>query len=259
MALTIGAHVGRSDPVTAGKERAADLVQVFLSDPQGWKKPDPRDDADEIRGSDLTLYVHAPYLVNVASTNNKIRIPSRKILQQHCDAAAELGAAGVIVHGGHVDSESDVGEGLGNWRKAIERLESRVPVLIENTAGGDRAMARRFDMLRKLWDTIAEVDTSFDVGFCLDTCHAHAAGEDLDDVVARVRGITGRIDLVHANDSKDPFGSGRDRHENFGSGQIDPAAIVAIVKAAKAPVVCETPGGADGQSADIAFLREQVR
>ena len=92
-----------------------------------------------------------------------------------------------------------------------------MPVLIENTAGGDHAMARRFDALARLWDAVGE----FDVGFCLDTCHAFAAGEELVDVVDRIKAITGRIDLVHLNDSRDEFGSARDRHANIGDGTID--------------------------------------
>jgi deoxyribonuclease-4 len=115
-------------------------------------------------------------------------------------------------------------------------------------------MARRFDRLARLWDAIGE----FEPGFCLDTCHAHAGGEALLDIVDRVKAITGRIDLVHANDSRDAFDSGADRHANFGSGQIDPDLLVAVVAAAGAPVVCETPGGVEGQSADIAFLRDRL-
>ena len=252
--MLIGAHVDPGDPLGEARARGADVVQIFLADPQSWKKPEPRSDAEALRASDLTVYVHAPYIVNVATTNNKIRIPSRKILQQHCDAAATVGAAGVIVHGGHVGDDSELEAGLDNWRKTFERLETDVPVLIENTAGGNHAMARRFDMLARLW---AALD-GHDVGFCLDTCHAHAGGEDLVGVVERVLAITGRIDLVHANDSKDPADSGRDRHENFGSGQIDPDVLVSVVRTAGAPVVCETPGGAAGQTADITFLRDRV-
>lgn len=252
--MLIGAHVDRTDPIAEAKAREADLVQFFLSDPQGWKKPSPRDDATALRASGVTLYVHAPYIVNVASTNNKIRIPSRKILADQCEAAAEIGAAAVIVHGGHVSSDSEFEAGLENWRKTFERFTPPLPVLIENTAGGDHAMARRFDRLARLWDAL----DGFDVGFCLDTCHAHAGGEELVGIVERVLSITGRIDLVHANDSKDPAGSGRDRHENFGSGQIDPAVLVEVVRLAGAPVVCETPGGAEGQGADIAFLRDRL-
>ena len=70
--------------------------------------------------------------------------------------------------------------------------------------------------------------------------------------------ITGRIDLVHANDSRDTFDSGADRHTNFGSGLIDGADLADVVRAADAPVVCETPGGVEGQAADIAWLRERV-
>src|SRR5439155_23604603 len=129
------------------------------------------------------------------------------------------------------------------------------PVLIENTAGGDNACARTFDALAQLWDAVGP----FDVGFCLDTDHAHAAGEELLHVVDRVKAITGRIDLVHANGSRDPFDSGRDRHDNLTKGEIDPELIVAVVRAAGAPVIVETPGGVEGQSADIAFLSERAR
>ena len=252
--MQIGAHVDRADPVAEAKAREADLVQFFLSDPQGWKKPEPREDVTALRASGVTLYVHAPYIVNVASTNNKIRIPSRKILADQCAAAAEIGAAAVIVHGGHVGSDDEFETGLDNWRKTFERFDPPLPVLIENTAGGDHAMARRFDRLARLWEAL----DGFDVGFCLDTCHAHAGGEELVGIVERVLSITGRIDLVHANDSKDPAGSGRDRHENFGSGQIDPDVLVEVVRLAGAPVVCETPGGREGQSADIEFLRSRI-
>jgi deoxyribonuclease-4 len=72
----------------------------------------------------------------------------------------------------------------------------------------------------------------------------------------RILAITGRIDLVHCNDSKDGHGSGRDRHEHLGQGNCDPAALVETVKVAGAPVICET--GEDGRKDDIAWLREQL-
>jgi deoxyribonuclease IV len=148
--------------------------------------------------------------------------------------------------------------GYDNWRKTLERVETPVPVLIENTAGGDRAMARRLESLARLWDAFEGLPANQQPGFCLDTCHAHAGGEDLLDLVDRVRAITGRIDLVHCNDSRDDFGSGRDRHANLGSGRIDPDLLVAVVAAADAPVVVETGGGAAGQGADLAFLRDRL-
>ncbi len=202
----------------------------------------------------MGLYVHAPYVINVATTNNRIRIPSRKMLDQQASAAAAIGARGLIVHGGHLGKGEDPEVGYDNWRKTFERAEFPLPILIENTAGGDNAMARRLDRLARLWDVIGD----YGPGFCLDTCHFHAGGEDLAGLVGRVEAITGRIDLVHANDSRDSFGSGADRHANFGTGQIDPDAIVAIVAAAKAPVIVETPGDAAGQGADIAYLRSHL-
>jgi deoxyribonuclease-4 len=73
-----------------------------------------------------------------------------------------------------------------------------------------------------------------------------------------VKAITGRIDLVHANDSRDTFDSGADRHANLGRGEVDPDEIVAVCAAAGAPVVVETPGGREGQGGDIAFLRSHL-
>ncbi|MEV0400655.1 deoxyribonuclease IV [Actinoallomurus sp. NPDC050550] len=251
--LRIGAHVDRTDPLAAAAAKKAEAAQFFLGDPQGWKAPVLPDGYEAIRDSDLDVYVHAPYVVNVASPNNRIRIPSRKILTQQLEGAAKIGAKGLIVHGGHVLKNDDPQAGFDNWRKVFERMEDYpVPVLIENTAGGDNAMARRLDRIARLWEAL----DGFDVGFCLDTCHAHAAGEDLVDVVERVKAITGRIDLVHCNDSRDSFGSGADRHANLGDGQIDPELILAVVRAAGAPVIVETPG--DGQAADIAWLREHL-
>ena len=256
--MRIGAHVDREDPLAAATERKADVVQFFLSDPQAWVDPEERSDAAQLVTSDIDVFVHAPYRINVATMNNRIRIPSRKLLMAHASAAAELGAKGLIVHGGHVDSPDDLPTGFDNWRKlfayAADSGGLPLPVLIENTAGGDNACARRFDALARLWDAIGD----YEVGFCLDTCHAHAGGEDLVGVVDRVKSITGRIDLIHANSSKDGFDSGRDRHDNFASGTIDPELILAVVRAADADVIVETPGGVEGQSADISYLRERL-
>jgi deoxyribonuclease IV len=250
--MLIGAHVGPDDPIGTAAAEGADCVQVFLGNPQSWKAPKPRADADVLRDSPVPIYVHAPYLINLASPNNRVRIPSRKILQQTCDAAAAIGARAVVVHGGHVTEDDDEQAGFERWKKALTQLESEVPVYLENTAGGDHAMARHFDTIARLWDHIAE----FDIGFCLDTCHAHAAGEDVLRAVDRIKSITGRIDLVHCNDSKDGHGSGRDRHEHLGHGLIEPEALVEVVRNAGAPVICETAD--DGRKDDIVWLRERV-
>jgi deoxyribonuclease-4 len=250
--VLIGSHVSPDDPLGSAVAEAADVVQIFLGNPQGWKAPKPREDAELLKASSVPIYVHAPYLINVASANNRVRIPSRKILQQTCDAAGAIGAAGVVVHGGHVTSDDEAVEGFKRWRKALDQLESEVPVLLENTAGGDHAMARHFDTIGRLWDYIGDTD----IGFCLDTCHAWAAGEELVDAVERIQAITGRIDLIHCNDSKDDNGSGRDRHANLGAGTIDVDLLVAVVETAAAPVICETAD--EGRKDDIALLRDRV-
>jgi deoxyribonuclease IV len=255
--VRIGAHIPASNPQAAARERGAEVVQLFLSAPQSWRKPGPRDDAAALRDGDLPIYVHAPYLINVATTNPKVRHPSRKSLQQTCEAAADIGAAGVIVHGGHVPVEDDAEEGFTNWRRTLERLETEVPVLIENTAGGKNAMARHLARIERLWEVLDGVETP--LGFCFDTCHLHAAGEDLVEGVVRLRERLGRIDLVHLNDSRDEAGCGRDRHQNLGAGRIDPESLVAAVRESRAPdVVVETPGEAADHAADIAWLRERL-
>src|SRR6478736_6474211 len=100
MSISIGAHVDQTDPIAEARARQAPLVQFFLGDPQGYKGPEftyaggaegLRADAE---AAGVDLYVHAPYIVNVATTNNRIRIPSRKLLQQHMDAAASTGSPG---------------------------------------------------------------------------------------------------------------------------------------------------------------------
>jgi deoxyribonuclease IV len=255
--VRIGAHVSTSDPLAAAEARQAEVVQLFLSAPQQFKGPKPREDAEQLRTSDVGIYVHAPYLINVATTNNRVRHPSRQLLDKTLAAAADIGALGVIVHGGHLPEEDDIEQGYANWRTTLERCETEVPILIENTAGGQNAVARYLDRIERLWEVLDGVEAP--LGFCLDTCHAHAAGESLEGLVERVRAITGRIDLVHLNDSKDEPGSGRDRHENLGRGRIDPDLLVEVVREADADVVVETPEKDGGsQAEDIAWLRERL-
>ena len=253
----IGAHVHRGDPFAAATSWEAEVAQFFLGDPQAWKEPafpgDPAALRDAFAEARIETFIHAPYRINVATTNNRIRIPSRKLLGQYLEAAATIGAAGVIVHGGHVDAGAEPEQGYENWQKAVERIERPVPMLIENTAGGDRAMARGLDAVARLWEAIAGgLDDS--IGFCLDTCHAWAGGEELDGIVDRVKDITGRIDLVHCNNSRDEQGSGRDRHAGVPDGTIDPALLLDVIRAAGAPAVCETPDPAG----DISWLRERL-
>ncbi len=256
--LPIGAHVRQENPISQAVALGLDHVQIFLGEPQGWKAsifPHP-DGAEGLKAeadkAGVGIYVHARYVINVATSNNKVRIPSRKVLQADVDAAHAVGARAVIVHGGHVTAEDDPAIGVANWVKAIEQLDMKVPVLIENTAGGSHAMARRLDAISRLWDAVGDTG----VGFCLDTCHAHAGGINMADVAETVLGITGRIDLVHCNDSRDAFDSGADRHANLGQGHMNVDEIIHCLKTAQAPLVLETPG--ELLSEDIALLRSAL-
>ncbi len=252
--LKIGAHVPAADPLGEAKARDAEVIQIFVSNPQQWKKPIPRADAEELRASEIDIYVHSPYLINLASPNNRVRIPSRKLLAQTVEASALIGAKGVIVHGGSVGADEDVDVGFERWFKALDSFEVTVPVLVENTAGKGNTVMQNLDNYGPLWAAIGD----FNVGVCLDTCHTWAAGADLETAVERVTGYTGGIALVHGNDSKDPFGSHRDRHANLGKGEIPPELILSTIREANAPVVVETPGGAEEQAADIVWLREHL-
>jgi deoxyribonuclease-4 len=258
--LKIGAHLHDGYPLEVANAMGVDAVQFFLGDPQDWKAPqfpggrDPAQVREEFAAAGITAYVHAPYVVNVASPNNRIRIPSRKILEQQLNAAASIGAAGLIVHGGHVTASTDPAEGYDSWRKAIERIDRPLPMLIENTAGGDGAMARSLENIARLWEAINDGGGGDDVGFCLDTCHAFCAGEDLATVVDLVKAITGRIDLVHCNNSRDEFNSGRDRHAALPTGTIEPELLVSVVQAAGTNVICETPDPA----VDVRWLKAQL-
>src|SRR5687768_8625054 len=120
--MLIGAHVKQDDPLEAAAASGASCIQIFCGDPQSWKAPKPREDADALKASGLPIYVHAPYIVNLASPDNKVRIPSRKILQQACDAASQIEARAVVVHGGHVRDDADLEEGFQRWVKGLASI-----------------------------------------------------------------------------------------------------------------------------------------
>lgn len=254
--MLLGAHVPTADPVGEAADRGAEVVQLFLSSPRMWAAPKPRRDVEALLASGLPCYVHSPYLLNLASADEVVRTRSRDLLQATCAAAEVVGARGVVVHGGQLGAGEDPALGPARWRDALAQLETTVPVLIEDTAGGPHAVASRIDRIARLWEGLAGVEVP--IGFCLDTCHLHAAGELLVAGTERLLALLGRIDLVHVNDSKDPAGSGRDRHERLGAGQVDPEALVEAIRLADAPAVVETPGGAQHQGRDLTWLRARL-
>lgn len=251
--MLLGAHVDRGAALDQAAVVRADVVQIFLSGPRTWAAPKLRGDEDALLHSGLAIYVHAPYLVNPASLNKDVRRNSRQSIIDQAAAAARIGARGLVVHGGHPTGEGTVQDGIAGWVEVLSGLDLPVKLLIENTAGGNAAVARRFDAFAMLYSKL--VANGHNIGICLDTCHAHAGGEALVDACAKLQAFAGSIDLIHANDSKDPFGSGRDRHENLGRGACGLEAIRMVVAEAKCPAVVETPGGAELMRDDVAALR----
>src|SRR5258708_4464642 len=158
--VRIGAALREGAPLAAARAAHAEVGQFFRGDAGGWKAPTFRGEPTEVRAAfaaaGVDAYIHAPYVINVASPNNRIRIPSRKLLEQQLTAAAEVGAKGLIVHGGYVTAGVDPEEGYESWRKAVQRIERPLPMLIENTAGGDGAMARSYEAIARLWEGITD-------------------------------------------------------------------------------------------------------
>lgn len=259
MKQLIGVALGSDlDPITHAQSVGADCVQIQVGDPQGWGKPNVAHPGGidglkkDAKAAKIAIYVHSAYVINVASTNNRIRIPSRKLLQSTIDFAYELGAQGVVVHGGHVTKEDDPNQGFENWKKCVDQTDFKVPLLIENTAGGSHAMARTKENLENLWQAVGHSD----VGFCLDTCHAWAGGWQMESLVEDVLSITKQINFVHANGSKDAAGSGRDRHDNFESSLLPKELILKAVKESNANTVCET--NLEFVDKDIEYLRSNL-
>jgi len=262
--MRIGCHFEIDNVVAEATASGANAAQVFLADPQKWKVGEiayPGGSAvlkQDAAGADLELFVHAPYLINVASLNNRVRIPSRNLLKATISGAAKIGAQGVIVHGGHLKDGEDLVTGFVNWRKAVDDLnpEKGVKVLIENTAGGKNAMARELQQIEWLWQAVQSSPNAGLVGFTLDTCHAWAAGLNLETIVTDIKKITGKIDLIHLNNSRDAAGSGADRHAPLGNGTIPPELLLNIVKTANAPIIIESHGD---PTTEIAWLREHLK
>lgn len=260
MTLLLGAHVEAADPRSAAAARAADVVQVNLSAPRNWRAPKARRDAIELKAWDVPVFVHAPYLVNFASLNPDVRTKSRQCLLEQLAACEAIGAAGLIVHGGHPTGEGTLADGVRGWVEGLSGVTSSVPVLVENTANGSAPVARRLEDLAVLWSALS--DTGANVGYCLDTCHAWAGGEALDGLVERTLEVTDRVDLLHLNDSRDTFDSRRDRHAGLGDGLIGLEALAAVVRdmgaLTSAPAVLETPGTAAEHLAELTLLREHL-
>ncbi len=275
----VGVHVPVSSGLAAGgfahaRAVGAEAVQVFVANPRGWALPsgDPAQD-EAFRGgcgdTGIRAYVHAPYLVNLASPTAQTLDRSVASGRHSLRRGAALCAAGVVVHTGSSVRGGDRAAALQQVRTALLPLLDDLPaagpdLLLEPTAGQGESLCAAVDELAPYLEAL---DGHPRVGVCLDTCHAFAAGHDLAapgglkrtlDRLVRVAG-SGRLRLVHANDSKDPVGSRRDRHERIGRGHIGLDAFAELFRhraTRGVPVVLETPGGAPEHTADLALLKQ---
>jgi len=272
--VRIGAHVS----VAGGLHRAVgnalaagcESLQVFTSNARGWAPPPLDPAADERFRADLDqaglgpLFVHAPYLVNFASVSPVTRERSREVVAATLAKAAAIGAAGVVVHAGAALA-SGRAAGLASTREALLPLAAAVAgpdLVLELTAGTRGALASRFEEMAEL---LAACDHHPRLKVCMDTCHAQAAGYDLGDPAGATKALDelfatlgDRVVLVHANDSRDPVGAGRDRHCPIGTGTIgDPgfAAILAHPALATLPVITETTGDPTQMATDLTRLK----
>jgi deoxyribonuclease-4 len=286
--VRIGAHVS----VAGGLERAVgnaravacESLQVFVSNARGWAPPPVDPAADERFRGDLEvaglgpLFVHAPYLVNFASASPVTRERSREVVAATLAKAAAIGAAGVVVHAGAALA-SGRSAGLASTREALLPLADAITapgtsgagpgvavagpdLVLELTAGTRGSLASRFDEMAEL---LAACDHHPRLKVGIDTCHAQAAGYDLGDPAGATKALDelfatlgDRVVLVHANDSRDPVGAGRDRHCPIGTGTIGDqgfAAILAHPGLAALPVITETTGDPDQMATDLSRLK----
>ncbi len=283
----VGAHVLVAAGLVAGGLReasqiGAEAVQVFVSSPRGWARSagDPQQDAafrEQAAAAGLPVYVHAPYLINVASPDPLLRQRSVAALAHSLARGTAIGARGVVVHtGSAVGSGRDAG--LRRVREALLPLlddggEQAPELLLEPMAGqGDMLCGQLTD----LGPYLDALDWHPRAGICLDTCHLFAAGHDLAAPGAaaallaefarlaggRPAGGTGMpaglLRLIHANDSRDRCGSRRDRHEHIGDGLIGTGAFAELLAhplTAGVPFIVETPGPRAAHARDVATLK----
>ena len=271
--MHFGAHVPTRGRLSRAFDYArtvgAEAIQLFISNPRSWAPPSLTvEDAQEFRerrgrAGIGPVLVHASYLVNVASPDLSFLRRSVELAASELRAAAAIGADGLVVHAG-AGAEIPRREALERATAAIRTIAgaAEAPVLIELTAGGTGAVASTIPQAAELLDS---VDLE-EVGLVLDTCHLLAAGYPLDEPGTdpspfddlRRLGIDRRLRAIHANDSRDPRGSRRDRHAHVGQGTIGEdgfAAILSDPTVSGCALLVETPGDEEEDVMNLATLR----
>jgi deoxyribonuclease-4 len=262
MYMRFGAHVSAAGGLwkagERGKELGCEVIQIFSRSPQAFAaKPITEEEAEMFKAAMKEngikdVYIHAPYIVNLASAKNTTRFGSVKILREELERGSQLGAKAIMFHPG---SAKEVGEKEGTELviKGLDRImdgyTGSCQLLIEISAGAGAVMGDSFEEIAAF---IKGAKRGGEIGVCFDTQHAFASGYDLR-TEADVRKtfkdfdeIVGLEKLVacHCNDSKIEFGEHKDRHQHLGHGFIGAEAFRYLVghpKLKHVDLILETP------------------
>lgn len=276
--ITLGAHLSASKGFVNMYETAlsigANTFQFFTRNPRGGKAKDiDKADIDEflklVNANDSfgTVLAHATYTLNACSAKADVRTFA---LETFKDDIARMELIPNQLYNFHPGSHVGQGE-----EKGIEQIaeilnevifeDMTTTVLLETMAGKGSEIGKTFEELNEI---IKRVEQSDKVGVCLDTCHVHDGGYDivnsLDEVLEQFDKVIGidRLKALHLNDSKNPVGSHKDRHEKIGEGYIGINAFEKIVNhpmLKKLPMFLETPNELDGYAKEIELLRSLVK
>ncbi|MDO4811467.1 MAG: deoxyribonuclease IV [Eubacteriales bacterium] len=272
--FTIGCHLSASDGFLAMGQTAlsigANTFQFFTRNPRGSraKAIDEQDVASFLalaKENDFgTLLAHAPYTINPCSKDERTREFARMTLSDDLQRMEYLPGNLYNFHpGSHTGQGIEVGiTQIADTLNEILRPEQRTTVLLETMAGKGSEVGSRFEELREI---LNRVELSDHMGVCLDTCHVSDAGYDivgnLDGVLAEFDRIVGldRLKAIHINDSMNPLGAHKDRHEKIGQGFLGTEAFERIINhpaLRHLPFLLETPNELSGYAAEIALLKD---
>ena len=271
--LHIGCHLSCSNGYLAMGEQAvtlgADTFQFFTRNPRGGSvKPFDAQDAQALVAfmdghRFAPVLAHAPYTLNACAADEKIRDFARRTMREDLERLAHIPGAMLNFHpGSHVKQGAEAGIALiAQMLDEVYTPELPTTVLLETMAGKGSEVGRSFEELRAIMDAAKAGDR---LGVCLDTCHVYDAGYDivgdLDGVLEEFDREIGldRLRAIHINDSKNPMGSHKDRHERIGEGSIGLDAMTRIINhpaLRHLPFYLETPNELPGYAQEIALLR----
>jgi len=271
--LHIGCHLSCSNGYLAMGRQAlsigADTFQFFTRNPRGGSvKPFDEQDAQALNAlmqehGFAPVLAHAPYTLNACAADEKIRAFALRTMREDLERLAHIPNAMLNFHpGSHVKQGTEKGvELIAQMLDEVYTPELPTRVLLETMAGKGSEVGGKFEELRAIIDQSRAGDR---LGVCLDTCHVSDGGYDivnrLDDVLEEFDRVIGleRLCAVHLNDSKNPMGSRKDRHEKIGEGSLGLDAIVRIINHPQLrhlPFYLETPNEIDGYAREIALLR----